>query len=109
MTNRKPERARKADKAEELEVVELKPRSSRGAVISVRLTSEEAQRLAQRAEKSRLSLSEFARRILRRATASTWRLMVWDGQAPLAVGLPPQTGGDYGLRSTDPATTGHQM
>jgi hypothetical protein len=83
-------------RATDLERVEVKPRASRGAVVSVRLTSEEAQAVASRAEKTGVSVSEYARRTLRRSLATGWRLMVWDGTGPLVVGLPPQTGGEYG-------------
>jgi hypothetical protein len=84
---------------DELERVDLQPRSSRGAVVSVRFQADEAQALARRAEKAGLSVSEYARRVLRQSLITSWQVMVWDGQAPLLLGLPPHTGGDYGHRS----------
>ena len=93
--------------AADLERVDLKPRSSRGAVVSVRLTADEAQAVASRAERAALSVSEFARRLLKRSLETKWRLMVWDGTGPLALGMPPQTGGDYARtpETTDATST----
>jgi hypothetical protein len=91
----------KAETSDELEAVEVKPRTNRGAVVSVRLASDEAQKVARRAEKAGLSLSEFARRLLRRSITTSWKIMVWDAQAPVVFRTPPQTGGDYVLPSDE--------
>jgi len=83
----------------DLEPVEIRPRARRGAVVSVRLTSEEAQKLARTAERSGLSLSELARRMLTKSVGTSWRVMVYGPTvAPNAVlvGGPPTTGGGYG-------------
>jgi mobilization protein NikA len=91
-------------KTNDLERVEVKPRASRGAVISVRLTSDEAQSVATSAEKASLSVAEFARRAIQRSLRTGWRLMVWNGTGPVVLGVPPQTGGDYARLSSDADT-----
>jgi Mobilization protein NikA len=88
------------DKQEELERVELKGRTSRGVVISVRLTSPEATAVAEHAKKSGVSVSEYARRALRNSLAGHWQLRVWDGMAALSLAVPPNTGGDYAHTDT---------
>lgn len=87
----------------DLEPVALKPRTARGAVVSVRLPAGEAEALAARAESAGLSLSDFTRRLLRRSIQPGWRVLVWSGQAPVTLGGPPQTGGAYNRQSTDTA------
>lgn len=80
---------------DDLEEVKVKPRAHRGAVVSVRLDSAEAQLLAATAERLGMSVSEFARSALRSAIASHWRLRVWS-DSQLIVGAPPETGGKFG-------------
>ena len=86
---------RSTDKPTEIERVELKERTSRGVVISVRLTSPEATAVAEHAKKSGVSVSEYARRALRNSLVGHWQLHVWDGMAALSLAIPPNTGGDY--------------
>lgn len=87
-------------KSEDLgERVELKSRENRGAVVSVRLTPSEAQRVAARAKREGISVSEYARQTLLRSLLAPWQLKISNGHGPLIVGAPPHTGGDYGRRS----------
>ena len=84
--------------ANDLEEVAIEPRSARGAVLSIRLSSAEAQELARQAEHSGVSLSEYARNVLRKARRSEWRLWGFGIAAapPIVVGFAPSTGGEYG-------------
>jgi len=91
---------RSTEEPAELERVELKERTSRGVVISVRLTSPEATAVAERAKKSGVSVSEYARRSLRNSLVGHWQLRVWDGMAALSLAVPPNTGGDYSRTDT---------
>lgn len=83
---------------DDLEAEEVRPRASRGVVVSVRLSSAEAAAVSERAARAGLSVSQFARRALERTTTTPWRLMVWDAQTPQVIGQPPETGGDYSRR-----------
>lgn len=85
---------------EPLERVTVEPRSSRGAVLSVRLTAGEAQTVAARAEKSGISVSEYARRVIQQSLGTPWRLMVWDGFAPLLIAPAHRTEGDVPPNAT---------
>jgi hypothetical protein len=95
-----PQKIGPTEHPEDLEEVDVRPRQSRGAVISVRLTSDEAQRLAEMASRSGLSVSELARRTLRHAIHTPWRLTgIGSAVAPVViVGMIQYTGGDYGGR-----------
>lgn len=88
---------------DDLEPVEVQPRKDRGAVISVRLTSDEAQRLAEAAERRGVSVSEFARTALRSSMHTPWQLaVVAVSAAPGAnLALPTITGGGYGVQTDD--------
>ncbi|MGO9976028.1 MAG: ribbon-helix-helix protein, CopG family [Solirubrobacteraceae bacterium] len=102
-------------KAEEREVniddfeeVEVRPRQNRGAVISVRLSSDDAQRFAEMAEHTGLSVSELARRTIRQAIHTPWRLFGFGSTvgAVVIVGSIQYTGGDYGPRLEPVDTNG---
>jgi hypothetical protein len=96
-----PQRA-KTHNEEDLEAVDVRTRASRGIVVSVRLSSSEAQDVAAAAEKAGLSVSEFARRALRSAVSTPWSVRVWNGRrTAVVVGNPPETGGEYGHAEQD--------
>jgi hypothetical protein len=102
-----PSKIEKTKHAEDLEEVEVRPRQNRGAVISVRLTADEAQRLAEAASRTGLSVSELARRTIRQAIYTPWRLAGFgSASAPVViVGMLQFTGGDYAQHHrTEPAT-----
>ena len=83
---------------DDYEEVEVRPRKNRGAVVSVRLNSEDAQRLAAMAERTDLSVSELARRMIRQAIYTPWRLFGFGSTvgSVVIVGSIQYTGADYG-------------
>ena len=85
---------------DDYEEVEVRPRQNRGAVISVRLGSDDAQRLALMAERTGLSVSELARRAIRQAIHTPWRLFGFGSSvgSVVIVGSIQYTGGDFGPR-----------
>ena len=95
MTEREIEKTTNPD---DLEEVDIRSRRNRGAVISVRLTPEEAQRLAHMASKSGLSVSELARQSLLTTLYTPWRLAGFGvTSAPaLIVGISSFSGGGVG-------------
>lgn len=104
MTQAKIEKTTNPD---DLEEVDVRPRKNRGAVISVRLTPDEAQRLAKMASRTGLSVSELARRSLRDTIYTPWRLVGFGfPSAPaVLVGIATFSGGEFGQQSRqDPVT-----
>jgi Ribbon-helix-helix protein, copG family len=94
----------RTDNPADLEPEPVRPRASRGVVVSVRLNSAEATAVAERAARAGLSVSQFTRRALEQATATPWRLMVWNAQTPQIIAQPPETGGDYSRQLDEAAS-----
>lgn len=105
MTN--PEELR-TNNPDDLEEVDVRPRQSRGVVISVRVSAAEAEIISTIAERAGMSISEFARQALKRAASNSWRLNGAGSvnQAEFTTGPPPPTGGAYGRRLDEPAGVG---
>lgn len=78
---------------DDLEEVEVRPRSTRGAVVSVRLTPIEASALSAMATRAGTSVSELTRGILRDAISTQWHVHVWGNQGPVVYHQP--TGGEF--------------
>lgn len=93
---------------DDLEEVDVRTRQARAAVISVRVSADEADVICTIAERAGMSISEFARQALKRAASSSWRLNGAGSvnQAEFTAGPPPATGGEYGRRLDEPAGVG---
>ena len=82
------------ENADDLEEVPVKRGANRGAVVSVRLNSAEAQDLADAAGRAGMSISQFARTAIRSAIHTQWQLRVWSSRSIVRVSQ--ATGGSFG-------------
>lgn len=81
----------------------MRAREQRGAVVSVRMSTEDAAMLAELAERAGVSVSELSRRVLRQAIHTHWQPHVWSRLHTVAFPVVPiATGGDFTRKWFEP-------